>query len=107
MKFRIRIATAAKADMREILRYVADHDSIENAGKILEGIESAVAVLGNMPERGHFPPELNRMGIHEFREVHYKPFRIIYSIVGPTVVVLAILDGRRDMQTLLQQRLLR
>lgn len=93
--------------MREILRYVADNDSPVNAGKLLDGIEHAVSALVEMPERGHYPPELVRLGIHDFREVHCKPYRIIYAIAGKTVTVHAVLDGRRDMQTLLQQRLLR
>lgn len=107
MKFKIVITASAKADMREILRYVADNDSPENAGKLLDGIERTVALLADMPERGHNPPELARMGLQDFREVHYKPFRIIYAIAAKSVIVHAVLDGRRDMQTLLQQRLLR
>jgi toxin ParE1/3/4 len=47
------------------------------------------------------------VGIAEYREVHYKPYRIIYRIHARTVIVYCVLDGRRDMQTLLQHRLLR
>ena len=46
------------------------------------------------------------MGIREFRELFFKPYRIIYRIVGRNVYVLLIADGRRDFQTLLQRRLL-
>lgn len=60
-----------------------------------------------MPERGNIPKELERLGIKEFRELHYKPYRVIYRIRARQVVVYCVLDGRRDMQTLLQQRLLR
>jgi len=50
---------------------------------------------------------LDKMGIREFREIHFKPYRIVYSIHENEVFVHCVLDGRRDMQTLLQQRLLR
>lgn len=107
MKHRIVLAVAAKADLRGIIRYVEENDSAEHADELLDGIERAISSLALMPQRGHYPPELDRIGIHEFREVHFKPYRIMYAIHGQEVVVLAVLDGRRDMQTLLQQRLLR
>jgi len=57
--------------------------------------------------RENFPPELERIGVYDYREVFFKPYRIIYQISGSEVYVHCVLDGRRDMQTLLQQRLLR
>jgi toxin ParE1/3/4 len=63
--------------------------------------------LEKTPDRGHIPPELERIGVQEFREVFYKPYRIIYQIIGNNVYVHCILDGRRDMQDILQQRVLR
>ena len=37
----------------------------------------------------------------------FKPYRIIYRVMGDGVYVLVIADGRRDMRALLQRRLLR
>ena len=65
------------------------------------------APLPNFPERGNAPKELQPLGIAEFRGVHYKPYRVIYRIFGTRVVVYCVLDGRRDMQSLLQRRLTR
>ena len=36
----------------------------------------------------------------------FKPYRVIYRVLGNVVHVFLIADGRRDMQTLLQRRLL-
>ncbi len=44
--------------------------------------------------------------MREYREVFFKPWRIIYRVVGGDVHVLVIADGRRDMRTLLERRLL-
>ncbi|EME68669.1 hypothetical protein H261_17258 [Paramagnetospirillum caucaseum] len=77
------------------------------AETLLSAIETACLGLATMPERGNVPKELERLGISEFRELHHKPYRVIYRIRGRQVVVYCVLDGRRDMQTLLQQRLLR
>ena len=107
MKFRIVVIAAAKSDLREIFNYVEQNDSLESADKLVEGVEQAIVALTEKPQRGHFPPELDRIGNRDFREVHFKPYRIIYSVRENEVIVHCVLDGRRDMQTLLQQRLLR
>jgi toxin ParE1/3/4 len=60
-----------------------------------------------MPERGRIPPELERIGIREFREIMFEPYRIVYTGVKSQVCVYCILDGRRDLQDLLEERLLR
>lgn len=107
MRYRIVLIVAAKSDLREIFRYVERNDSSERADNLVDGIEKAITSLTLMPERGHYPPEFERIGIREFREIHFKPYRIVYSIHDKEVVVYCVLDGRRDMQALLQQRLLR
>jgi len=107
MKFEIVIIAAAKSDLREIFHYVELNDSFERADMLVDGVERAIAALAEMPQRGHYPPELDRIGNREFREIHFKPYRIIYSIRENEVIIHCVLDGRRDMQTLLQQRLLR
>ena len=42
----------------------------------------------------------------KYREIFFKPYRIIRRVMEDNVYVLVIADGRRDMQTLLQRRLL-
>ena len=58
------------------------------------------------PRRGNHPRELLDIGIRDYREVFFKSYRIIYRVTEDTVHVLVIADGRRDMQTLLERRLL-
>lgn len=60
------------------------------------------APLGATP-----PTELFDIGVLEFRELHHNPYRIIYSVESATVYVHCVLDGRRDIETILQERLLR
>jgi len=97
----------AERDLAEIHRYLEMSDGQERADALLAGIERVVAALATMPGRGRIPPELELIGVRDFRETHFKPYRIIYSIADNRVLVRCILDGRRDMMTILQQRLLR
>ncbi len=97
----------AGQDLEDIYDYVAEHDGFARADGLLEHLIETVARLATHPERGNVPKELRALGITDFRELHYKPYRIIYEVDGDRAVVHGILDGRRDMQTLLQQRLTR
>ena len=70
-------------------------------------IERVFAGLSENPRRGSYPKELLDLGIREYREVFFKPCRIIYREIEDDIHVLVIADGRRDMRTLLERRLLR
>lgn len=63
--------------------------------------------LADFPERGSIPKELLALGIGQYRQIITKPYRIIFGSLPEQVIVHAILDGRRDMQTLLMQRLVK
>jgi toxin ParE1/3/4 len=52
------------------------------------------------------PQELQALGISDFRQLLLAPYRLIYRVAGDTVYVFVIADGRRDMQALLERRLL-
>jgi toxin ParE1/3/4 len=106
MRFAVSLTVDAERDIEEIHRYIADHGGGVNADRVLRGIERTCRGLATFPERGNVPKELLPLGISEYREAHYKPYRIIYRVFGRKVIVYCVLDGRRDMQSLLQRRLL-
>jgi toxin ParE1/3/4 len=107
MRYRVHVVRDAEEDMLGIWGYVASSGSPGNAGKLLDEFEHAITSLENMPERGHIPPELKRVNVHAYREIHAKIYRIIYQIIGSDVFVHCVLDGRRDLQDLLHERLIR
>src|SRR3989337_3007709 len=106
MKFAVHLVVDAESDLLDIYRYVARNDSVERADGLLENLEKTIMKLETMPLRGHFPPELERIGVLEFREIFFKPYRIIYQVAGGSVFIHCVLDGRRDLLDILQQRLL-
>ncbi len=107
MSFDVRLTVDAERDIEDIYRYIAEHGGVGIAERVLAGIERKCIGLAHFPARGDVPNELLALGIRDFRETHDKPYRIMYRIAGRTVIVLCVLDGRRDMQSLLQNRLLR
>jgi toxin ParE1/3/4 len=106
MPFKVLLTYDAARDLNELYDTIAAHDSPRKAEYVLEQIEKTFAKLSEFPERGVYPKELLNLGIQEYREIFFKPFRIIYRIINNKVYVLLIVDGRRDMQSVLQRRLL-
>jgi len=104
--FAVLLTNDAARDLEEIYNYIALHDSPQKADYVLEHIEKAFFSLSKFLERGVYPKELLALGIREYREIFFKPYRIIYRIMDKNVYVLLIVDGRREMQSLLQRRLL-
>jgi len=106
MPYRVLLTRHAVNDLEELVTWISAHDSPERADYVIERISEVFQKLTELPERGTYPKELSALGIHEFREVFFKPYRIIYRVERRTVYIYLIADGRRDMQTLLSRRLL-
>ena len=106
MAFSVLLTHAAAEDMESLYDYIATSDAPEKANRWLDQIEKTVESLKENPERGRYPKELLEIGLKEYREIYFKPYRIIYRIMDKKVFIMLITDGRRDMQTLLERRLL-
>jgi toxin ParE1/3/4 len=106
MNFKVLLTQGAERDLESIYDHIADHDSQKNADYVLDKLLEVVATLSTYPERGSHPKELIALGIREYRQVHFKPYRLIYRVTGKQVFIYIIADGRRDMQALLSRRML-
>ncbi len=106
-KHQVIITSDAERDIIDIYDYITKKEILQNAEYVLDNLESLILSLKESPERGHYPPELSIQGIKEFKEIIFKPYRAIYEIIGSKVIVHLCVDGRRDMKTLLERRLIR
>ena len=107
MNFNVNIISDAEDDIIDIYNYVLKNDSEEKAIYVLSNVEEKCLSLCKYPDRGHTPPELERVGIFQYKEIHFKPYRIIYEVTELIVYIHCVLDGRRSLQALLENRLLR
>lgn len=105
MRRRVVLTEDAQRDLALLYDYVADNDSAVEAERILDRLLVAKSLAQN-PERGSHPRELLAFGLREYRQIVLKPWRVIYGVEPNHVIVYVIADGRRDMRTLLAQRLL-
>ena len=105
MKYTVELTRSAEADLNDIVEWIARNDSVAHALHVLEQIQSKLESLCRHAERGAVPHELRNMGIDRYRQVLFKPYRIIYHVRDRRVIVNLIVDGRRDLSVLLQRRL--
>jgi toxin ParE1/3/4 len=107
MKYNVYLISDAEEDIFDIYNYISISDSIEKAELLLQKLKETCLSLTNLSNRGHIPPELERIGIIEYREIHFKPYRIIFQVIESNVYIHCILDGRRELQELLEKRIIR
>lgn len=107
MKYNVFIISDAEEDILEIYKYIAQTESIERAESFYQNIQAQCRTLSAFPNRGHIPPELERINVYEYREIHCYPYRILYQARQSDVFIHCVLDGRRELQELLEKRLLR
>ena len=100
------LTQGAEQDLENIYDYVAEFDSPANADHLLERLLRVVQGLENFPERGAYPKELIALGIRDYRQIAFKPYRVIYRVLNHKVYIYLIVDGRRDMRSVLERRLL-
>ena len=74
------VTRSAVGDLNDIVYWVAQKDSAESALYVLDQIQEKIDSLAQHPDRGSIPPELRNFGVDRYREVFFKPYRIIYHV---------------------------
>ena len=106
LRYSVLLTEGAEQDLEGIYDYIAAFDDPAHADHVLDRLMATAEQLAVMPERGSYPKELAALGIKEFRQTAFKPYRVIYRVMGHQVVIQLIVDGRRDMASVLARRLL-
>jgi len=105
-RYEVLLTAGAERDLEAIRDYLAEFDSPAAAEHVLDRLLKVAEGFATFPERGSHPRELLSLGMKEYRQAFFKPYRLIYRIDAKRVLVSVIVDGRRDLQSLLARRLL-
>lgn len=105
-RFEVRWAETASKDLESIVGRIAD-DSVERALRVFARIRARGAALRAFPRRGRIVPELHERGVLAYREIQCPPWRIFYREERGSVYVVAVIDGRRNVEDILLERFLR
>lgn len=105
-----RLAAVDKAALGKIEHLLAVEAGLELeviARSLLVKLRGRAESLDATPMRGTVVPELGHFGVRSWRELVVKPYRIIFRVAEAEVFVLAVFDGRRDLEDVLLERLVR
>ena len=103
--FEVLWAAVAESDLTGIILYIAE-ESPGNAKKVLARIRVRTAKLAKSPMQGRVVPELLSQGISQYREVVISPWRVIYRVEADRVLVVSVIDSRRNVEDILLGRFL-
>lgn len=106
MPFTVYLTDNAARDLTELNEYIGIYDSPRKAKILLDNILQVISSLEESPNRGSHPKEMLAIGAKEYRQVFFKPYRVIYRVIDDVVFIDLIADGQRDMRSLLAQRLI-
>jgi plasmid stabilization system protein ParE len=103
----IRWTRTAIGDLLSIVDHVIGRDGHAAAEQLALRITGEVASLTTMPLRCRVVPELAAEGIDGYRELIVGPYRVMFAVRDDEIIILTVLDGRRDLAELLVARALR
>ena len=96
----------AAGDVERIAAYLTAESPLR-AATIIDRIVERAESLASLPNRGRVPPELRTVGDRTWRELQEPPWRILYRRLVEEVQIHAVLDGRRSLEDILMERVLR
>lgn len=104
-RFEIGFGDGALSDLDEIAAFMTEVRGRDEAAALVTTLLDRAETLGTFPRRGAVPKEMLELDEVHCRQIVHKQYRIIYLVIGSTVRVAMIADGRRDMPALLRERL--
>ena len=102
----VEVSPFAQDDFNEIIEYYSSVSQNYVESTISE-FEENVMSLQQHPKSGRIIPELERQGITQYRELIQGYYRIIYKISKDKVTVLTVIDGRRNFEEIIIEKLSR
>lgn len=104
---RVVILDSAEQDLKELRSYVVKNFSQDTWLKTYGKLKESIRHLATFPLLGAVPPELETLNQSQYRQIVSGMNRLIYEPRADAVYIYLIVDSRRDLQSLLMQRLMR
>ena len=81
-RFEVLLTEGAEQDLEAIHDYISEFDCVAHANHVLDELISVVGSLSKFPERGSYSKELVSLGIKEYRQTFFQPYRVRYRVAG-------------------------
>ncbi len=105
MTIRVVILHSAETDLQELRRHVSGRFGAAAWSDSYAKTKQAVARIATHPLSGKIPEELVELSLMQYRQVMAGMNRIIYELRDDTAYVHLVCDARRDLRSLLMQRI--
>lgn len=107
MSIKVVILESAEYDLKELRSYIVKNVSLTTWQNTYDKIKEVIRNLKTFPYTGSIPEEIEKLNLIQYRQVISGMNRIIYEVRQDTLYIHIIVDGRRDLTSLLTRRLLR
>ncbi|MDD5057427.1 MAG: type II toxin-antitoxin system RelE/ParE family toxin [Sideroxydans sp.] len=107
MSYKIVILVSAEQDMKELKSYIVNKFSLATWQDTYSKLKDSIRNLKAFPFAGSIPEELERLNLTQYRQVISGMNRVIYEVRQENIYIHIVADTRKDLKTLLAQRLLR
>ena len=107
MSFSVVFLKSAEQDVKELKHYIVNNFGRETRQATLGKLRDSIKALQTHPHAGKIPNELSTLNPPQYRQIVSGMNRIIYEIRQQTIYIHIVCDSRRDMQGLLNRRVLR
>lgn len=107
MSIKVVILESADYDLKELRSYIVKNVSLMTWQNTYDKIKEVIRNLKTFPYTGSIPEEIEKLNLIQYRQVISGMNRIIYEVRQDTLYIHIIVDGRRDLTSLLTRRLLR
>jgi plasmid stabilization system protein ParE len=101
------ILDSAEQDLKALRSYVVKNFSQATWLKTYSKLKESIRNLATFPLLGAVPPELESLNFNQYRQIISGMNRVVYEPREDAVYIYMIVDTRRDLETLLMQRLTR
>jgi toxin ParE1/3/4 len=107
MSLSVVLLKSAEQDIKALKTYV-----VKSFGKTVwqasyQKLKDSTIIIKTFPYSGNIPEELEKLHLTQYRQVISGMNRIIYEVRQEVIYIHIICDTRKDMNSLVTQRLLR
>jgi toxin ParE1/3/4 len=104
---RVVLLESAQADLVLLRGYIVKNFSVATWQGTYNKLKESIRNLAMFPHLGGVPEELESLHLTQYRQILSGMNRIIYEVRQDTVYVHLVVDTRRDLKSVLMDRLMR
>lgn len=95
----LRLSAEARRDLREIKDASVEAFGPDHASRYMIGFGRLFGLLRDQPFAGQERPEFAL----DLRSISHRPYRLLYTVTGDTVVIVRVIHQARDVRRALQE----